>query len=96
MFFSDFSGHFGTYASAPQLGLRPNPGGLPATARDNVDALEFGCLGDLNRDGIVNFPDVAILSTCLATQACGDFDANGVTDAADVALFASNLFCTGG
>ncbi len=96
VFFSDFSGNFGTYASAPQLGLRPNPGGLPATARDNVDALEFGCLGDLNRDGIVNFPDVAILSTCLTTQACADFDANGVTDNADIALFASNLFCTGG
>lgn len=97
VFFSDFSGNFGVYAAAREIGLRPNPGGGVGTSGDNIDGLEFGCLGDLNHDGKVNSADFSILTACLfATPGCADFNLDGVTNFLDVAIMQGNLGCSGG
>ncbi|MFK7887835.1 MAG: hypothetical protein AB8G16_13325 [Gammaproteobacteria bacterium] len=96
VFFSDFSGNFGVFADARQLGVRANAGGSPAASLDNVDALEFGCLGDLDLNGVVNFSDVILASNCSTTSNCADFNLDGVTNAIDFNILASNFNCTGG
>ncbi|MEO1573542.1 MAG: hypothetical protein AAFU65_01125 [Pseudomonadota bacterium] len=96
VFFSDFSGNFGVFASAAQLGLAPNPGGSAAASGDNIDALEFGCLGDLDHDGVVATPDIVQAFACTGTPGCADFNLDGITNATDIVLLAGNVGCTGG
>jgi len=96
VFFSDFSGNFGVFASANQLGVLANAGGSPAASLDNVDALEFGCLGDLDLNGVVNFSDVVLASSCSTTSNCADFNLDGVTNSIDFNILASNFACAGG
>jgi hypothetical protein len=97
VFFSDFSGNFGLYAGAPQIGLVPNPGAGVGTSGDNVDGLEFGCLGDLNHDGKVNSADFSVLAGCFfASPGCADFNFDGITNLTDLNIMRSNLGCFGG
>ena len=96
VFFSDFSGNFGLYASAPQLGLMPNAGGSAAASGDNIDALEFGCLGDFDHNGTVDMNDVQVLLQCFGTSTCGDLNLDGVSNILDLTLLANNLNCRGG
>lgn len=97
VFFSDFSGNFGVYAAAGQIGLQPNPGGGVGTSGDNVDGMEFGCLGDLNHDGKVNSTDFSVLAGCFfATPGCADFNFDGITNFTDLTIMQTNLGCSGG
>ncbi len=97
VFVSGFSGNFAVYATAPSLGLLANPGGSTMAAGDNIDALEFRCLGDFDGNGVVNFIDLNLLVGAFGTASTlVDIDGNGIVNFVDVARFVPNFGCTGG
>ena len=85
IFFTDFSGSYGLFASANDVGL---------TGQDNVDALEVVLTGDANLDGKVDFLDFSALSgsyTLTGTNwFTGDFNGDGKTDFLDFSALSAN------
>jgi hypothetical protein len=92
LFFTDFSGAFGRYARASELGLRsggPHPGG-----GDNIDAADFMCMADLDMVGTVDLNDFARYLQCLTMHCMYDLDLDGVRGSAlDFAYMLRNLGC---
>ncbi|MDG2335369.1 MAG: hypothetical protein P8Q97_14190 [Myxococcota bacterium] len=92
LFFTDFSGAFGRYARASELGLRsggPHPGG-----GDNIDAADFMCMADLDMVGTVDLNDFARYLQCLTTHCVYDLDLDGVRGSAlDLTYMLRNLGC---
>ena len=61
---------------------------------DSIDigADEFGCGGDANADGVVNFADLNVVLTNFAqTTDQGDLNADGVVNFADLNIVLSNF-----
>ncbi|MBX3352416.1 MAG: hypothetical protein KF684_05735 [Phycisphaeraceae bacterium] len=87
---------------SPLIGLGDNalvaPGvatdlfGGPRVVGDSVDigADEFGCVGDANADGVINFADLnVVLSSFGLTTDQGDLNADGVVNFSDLNLVLS-------
>jgi hypothetical protein len=92
LFFTDFSGAFGRYARASELGLLtggPHPGG-----GDNIDAADFMCMADLDMVGTVDLNDFARYLQCLTLHCAYDLDLDGERGSAqDSAYMLRNLGC---
>ncbi|MFK8029983.1 MAG: hypothetical protein AB8G18_07060 [Gammaproteobacteria bacterium] len=93
MFLSDFTGKFGLYASANQLGLQTSVGSLPVQTPNNVDAAELLCTGDLDANGTVDISDFNIIAACTGAPNCADVNSDGVTNFQDFVAVINNFGC---